>query len=400
MVISNQEIRILEGLEKYQRNLDNARVRKERERRSREDDHSVSAMDRVRKWFEKNPGVVIRPLTAKDCLDIEGNYLTGFPRVSYAYFRKTVLKRLKEEGIIRYYWDSYRCCDIPGLYEYNDCITLHDNENLPEKGYHGLKWEIDNPRHQRVNRKGKDYNRDITQKELKRVLEENEIIKVHLAENNQDHTWTYQGDWNGRSVTFNIHNKRSNKIEIWLECSENPINLEQWMNITRDFHLIWGDIWVHSDVWLREIGINRDHKNRFLRDLKNVMEETARNYMVQIYQKRNNVRAEAHLWGLFDHHAQLKAEDQAHKDALSFQDNGLVIKLQEKVSNLESLMRNLVEDKLREQQEILNYQSIEMGKLSDNVGVLVGLLSPPKRKEEEHSTFVRADQLDPGPSYG
>ena len=84
--------------------------------RSKDQGSKISNISRVKWWFLNNPGVVISPKVAKNGLDIDNNKVQ-FPRVKYEYLRKTILPRLREEGIIRYHWDPLNNRYIPGYYE-------------------------------------------------------------------------------------------------------------------------------------------------------------------------------------------------------------------------------------------------------------------------------------------
>jgi hypothetical protein len=136
---------IAEGLESYAvvRSVQDRILERKRHRKKGE---SISFSNRVRLWFINNPGVVIQPASINTRMDWHGNDLLRFPKGKYGTFRN-VCARLRDEGLITYYRDPRSGRPIKPLYILNESYLLFDEGTTPEKEYHGVKFEIKDPKH-------------------------------------------------------------------------------------------------------------------------------------------------------------------------------------------------------------------------------------------------------------
>jgi hypothetical protein len=386
---------IAEGLESF------AVVRSTRDKileriRLRKKGESISFSDRVRLWFINNPGIVIQPASINTGMDWHGNDLLGFPRGRYGTFRN-ICVRLRNEGLITYYRDPKSGRPLKPLYLLNESYLLFEEGTTPEKEYHGVKFDIKDPKHKKTtlrNVKG----HVIPPWKLRDKLLSQDIIKFHAEQNAQEHTWTYTGQWNKRKITVNLAHKNTNNIEIWIKATKNPLSVYEFDELGRDLHLVWGDIWIHSDVFLSLIGINRD-VDGFQLLSPSIYWPYAKDYFLKIYQKRNSVRFEGHIHGHIDYHALKKGLELSNEDVGSFKSAHHVGRVEKKLDEMERLNK-LLEERLGEQSDSIFQQSLQISRVADNFGSLIRLLEAPLDQKKAHSSFQTADNLDENPSYG
>ena len=391
---SDHQYRIVKALEKYQavqeQLLENAKRVKEAPGRAH-----LSYTERLKLWFSENRGKAIRPHTWEDHKDINGDPVWGLPRIPKGSLR-SALKKLRDQGIIRYYWDGYNCRHSPPWVEYNDCLHLFDEGTIPEVQFHGLLWHVQNPRHQVVTRKGKSVQKILDPEALRDILLNCKDFVFSHRPNGQHWTYTYETDWNDRKLVMNIHKGKSSLIEVSLECTHNPISLEEFLNLDRDLHIIWGDIWIHSDTYFRNVGINRDFRRYKLEGIQGVKRQYVKDFILRVYQKGQNVRSESHLYGLFPAEAVPKAIERGIYDTLTFKSGIHIERLEKKVTD-QSMLIETLQKRLEEMGQHQLSQSVSMATLADNVSALIKLLNKPLAQEESHSSFVRADDYR---SYG
>lgn len=100
--------------------------------------------------------------------------------------------------------------------------------------------------------------------------------------------------WENRKVTVTFH--VSGLVEIFIRASSNPLGFFDFDRLLMWFNGFFDPfLFEHSDMWVRQIGFNRDFRLLRLEGVSSVSLQVMRNVWSQVYQKDGCVRFEHHL---------------------------------------------------------------------------------------------------------
>ncbi len=113
--------------------------------------------------------------------------------------------------------------------------------------------------------------------------------------------------WKKRRISVTVQHGNSNLIEIWCKATENPLDIEEFIEYNRMWALALNDIWKSLGFWYHQLGINHDIPGPLIDGIQRVKVQALQDYMVQAYNKDGNLRIESHIYRAIPQESVVKA---------------------------------------------------------------------------------------------
>jgi len=237
----------------------------------------LSLSDSILRVIEENPRLKHNSTSVLYLLigDEKIRTLTPIQRKKFTAKIRTVLARLKDRKKIRKVSRGrYQALPLPRI--------INKLEN-PEVKMHGIKIEC-----------------HIAENNINGVLpstSQNNIIEDWLDKGGFEsfgyNKWKSNHWWDDRKITFIVH--AGGLVEIWVNASDSPFSFTdfvRWLEWLNGFFVPL--LFKKSEMFVRQIGFNRDFKLLRIDGAKSVSLKLMQNVWSQAYQKENILRFEHH----------------------------------------------------------------------------------------------------------